>query len=356
MLKNRLLLSSVAFGVSFCLSLLVNRDIKTALRTGLITVPATLCGVVVGNRKHRTQHQSTLTALQTQIPQLERRESELKQSLLASAAEKQRTEVNLNVLKPELNQLYIQITEQRSYKQQLSQDLITLGEHKLQLERELHDVRAELKPLQGQLAERQNQKEVLERDLSFLNNLKLQLEEKTHNLQTQLQELEKKKAELNHCLSAIAATRQETEDSVNYWQTELVRLQKQVAEKQNNQEETGQKLINFHKKEVDNQPIEKLSDEWTEFMMQLPEYEFQVLEAVLEPGNSSAKIKKIAENNIIMPEVLIELINERALDTISELILVPGNEGFPPKIPEEYLTNVKKALEIKKIIDAHGKA
>jgi len=50
----------------------------------------------------------------------------MNQSLLASAAEKQRTQVDLNFLQTELSQLYVQTSEQRSNKQQLNHDLITL--------------------------------------------------------------------------------------------------------------------------------------------------------------------------------------------------------------------------------------
>jgi len=49
-----------------------------------------------------------------------------------------------------------------------------------------------------------------------------------------------------------------------------------------------------------------------------------------------------------MPELLIDFINQRSLDTIGDLIIEPGNESFPPKIPE-YLTNVKKVIKIKEI-------
>jgi len=33
-----------------------------------------------------------------------------------------------------------------------------------------------------------------------------------------------------------------------------------------------------------------------------------------------------------MPELLIDFINQRSLDTIGDLIIEPGNESFPPKI------------------------
>jgi len=49
-----------------------------------------------------------------------------------------------------------------------------------------------------------------------------------------------------------------------------------------------------------------------------------------------------------MPELLIDFINLRALNTIGDLIIEPGNESFPPRIPK-YLTNVKKVIKIKEM-------
>jgi len=213
MVKNLLLLGSVAFSMSFGLSLLINRDIKTAMFTGLITVPATFSGIVAVNRKQKNQQKRPLNSLQLQIHQLKRRKTQLIQSLSATITEKQRTDANINFLKTKLSQLYTQIAEQRSYKQQLSQDLIILKENRGQLKAELHELQtqiynlqqskgevyeflrlikdqkqrvesdcksllSEFKQLQLQIAERQNYKEEIERDLALLKTLKPQLKEK----------------------------------------------------------------------------------------------------------------------------------------------------------------------------------
>lgn len=382
MVKNPLLLVSVAFGVSFFVSLFVNRDIKAALLTGLITVPATFSGIVAVNRKQMRVRKLTLTALEMEIYQLERWETQLNQSLLAIAAEKQRTEATINFLKTELSHMYTQIAEQRSYKQQLNQDLITLSEHRRQLEAESHDLQAqihrgeqrreelhlslrsikaekqnaeagfnfmpaEFKHLQVQITERQHQKEELEQDVVFLNRLKPQLEEKLHNLRNQIQTLEKSQAELNESISALLATKQKIEDSVNSLPENL--LQTQVAE---NREEPGEELITVKEPinylEADENQVEQLPEEWNEFVARLPKYELQVLKALVQ-GNSSLKIKTIAEENITMPELLIDLINKRALNTIGDFIIEPGNESSLPVITEEYLTNVKNVIKIKEM-------
>lgn len=371
-MAKMLLLGSVAFGVSFALSLLINRDIKPALISGLITIPATLSGVFVINRKQRIKQKQTLTTLQSQIHQLQRQETQLNQSLGAIASEQQRTKSNINFLKTELNQLYAQIAEHRSHKQQLNQDLITLSEHRDQLEADTHDLQAqihnsekrrkelrefmqfmnaekqdaesnfhvlqgELKQLQGQIAEHQNQNEELEHNLLVTNQVKLQLEEVLYNLQIQIQELETQKIELNQSLSAIAQDRHTTEGNLNLLQAQLSQLQAQVSE-QNNK--------NKLELEAKQQQSEKISDEWVEFVTRLNQPELQVLKAIIQQSEPNPEIKKIAEENITMPELLIDAINECALDTIGDLIIESGSELDSLGILEEYLTKLNKVINI----------
>jgi len=130
-------------------------------------------------------------------------------------------------------------------------------------------------------------------------------------------------------------------------QLELIQLQTQVLEQQNNKEKLGKELITLQEPkrhlEADAKQIANLPDEWTEFMMLLTKSELQVLKA---QDNTSAKLKNIAEANITMPELLIDLINKRALNIIGELIIEPGNGSLPPIITEDYLTNVKNVLKI----------
>lgn len=381
MAKNKLLLSSVAFGISFALSLLINRNVKTALITGLISVPATLVGVFVVNGKQRIQQKRDLNQLEAQIYQLKLQEVQLNKSLSAIAAEEQRTKSNINFLKTELKQLYAQITEQRSYKQQLTEDITTLSEHSSQLETHFHDLQAqiekseqrkrelrefmqfmqaekqdteaninllrvELQQLQVQVTERQNQKNVLEEDLTVLKNLRPQLETQLHQLQNQITGLETQKKELNESLAAIVQEKYITEINLELLQKELNQIQIQILEQQNYQEKLEQDLIIIDKSEANqNKPVKKI-DEWQEFVSRLNSSQLQVLKAIIHQSDPSVAIKKIAEENLTMPELLIDAINECALDTIGDLIIEPGSELLPLGIIEEYLTKLNKIINI----------
>lgn len=381
MVKNPLLLVSVACGVSFALSLLVNRDIKSAAIAGIITIPATFVGIFVINGKQRIEQKHILTGLESQIYQLEEWEAHLNQSLEAIAAEEQRTKSNINFLKTELKQLYAQIAEQRSYKQQLNEDVITLDEHKNQLQvdsdslqsqvqkyeqrkKELTEfmqfmkaekqdaeanfnlMQAQLKQLQVEIAEYLNQKVELEDNLGGLNNINIRLKEQLDKVQAQIQELEKQKLEQRWALNAIAQEKQLLE-------IDLELLHTQLLEQQNNKEKIENDLIilNEHKQKLETKPkqSEKISDEWVNFVMRLNKPEVQVLKAIIEQSDPSATIKKIAEENITMPELLIDAINECALDTIGDLIIEPGSELVPMGILEEYLENLNKVININEI-------
>jgi TerB-C domain len=79
-----------------------------------------------------------------------------------------------------------------------------------------------------------------------------------------------------------------------------------------------------------------LAAEWGELMSQLPASEFQALRAIAQDANPGAALKKLAEAHLTMPEMLIDAINERALDAIGDIILEPGATAGGTIIAQEY--------------------
>ncbi|WP_339363451.1 tellurite resistance TerB C-terminal domain-containing protein [Aliterella atlantica] len=377
--KNPLLLGSVSFSVSLVISLLTSRDIKTAFTTGLISVPATLTGVGFVNLKQRNQQKLILNDLQAEIHQLERWQVQLNRSLLEIADKKQKTATNINFLQTQLRQLSDRTTEQRQHKQQITQELDTLSEQKSHLEiasQELHhqiynleqrkgeldqsvrslkklkhDVEAqfnlfesELEQMRCQIEQLQIEKQELEDNITLLNRLRPQLEEKSHTLQTEIQQLEKQQLDLNNSLAAIAEQKITTQIQHNS-------LQKQILEDRLIYDKIKQEITNLiEQRETLNsdRQFEKVPDEWSSFVAHLNEPELQVLNAIIQENDPTAAIKKIAEDNITMPELLIDSINECALDTIGDLIIEPGTETIPLAIMEEYLTQLNKVMKLNK--------
>jgi len=381
MVKNRWILGSVSFSVSFCLSLLINQNLGKAFLTGLITVPATFCAVFTINRRQVTYQKFNLKTIHNKTRQLQKWEQRLRQSLSTLAASEKRSEANLNHLENELSKLSLQTTEQRQYKQQLSQELVTLSEQIRQLEAEanywqsqihrleqskgerdlsvrslkvekhkaesdLNALQSQRQQLQAEIAEKQVQRQQLDQDLTALKRLKPQLETEFLSLKTSIQELEQRKLQLNQSLSVIIAETQTVEAKLNSLRSHP--LQSQESKPKNQAKESVSSQPSQRQRVATAQSTEKFADEWLDFAAQLSQLELQILNAIAYQDNPNAALKRIAEENITMPELLIAAINEVALETLGDLIIEPGS--VPPIISDtEYLTNVQKMLKINEV-------
>lgn len=381
MVKHRLLLGSVVFSTSLILSLIVSQDVGTALRTGLITIPATLLAIAAVNFKQRNQQKLIVNDLQAEIYKLEKWQVQLNSSLLAISEQRQQTETNINFLQIQLRQLSERTTEQRYYQQQITQELDILVQQKSTLEttyQELqaqvqsveqhkgeidqsvrslkklkHDAEAEfylvetqLQELRSQVTHLHIQKQELEDGVTLLNRLKPQLEEKSHQLQTEIQQLEKQQAASTETLNAISAQKDRTQIHLSLLNQEL--LEHQARNDKIKQE--LERLVEQKQHLSTEKPIDKIPEEWQNFISHISDSELQVIQAIMQQSDPSATIKKIAEDNITMPELLIDSINECALDTIGDLLIEPGGDSIPLGIMEEYLIQLNKILNLNKII------
>ncbi len=381
MVNNRLLLGSVVFSVSLVLSLIVSQDVGMALKTGLITIPATFLGIAAVNLKQRNQQKLILNDLQAEIYQLEKWQSQLNQSLRVIAEQRQQTETNINFLQVQLRQLSERTTEQRYYQQQVTQEVDLLVEQKTNLENTVqelqtqvqgleqhkgeidqsvrslrklkHDTEAEfylfenqLQDLRSQVTHLHIQKQELEDGVTLLNRLKPQLEEKSHQLQTEIQQLEKQQVECSESLDAIAKQKATTQIHLSLLNQELLEQQ----DKNDKIKQEVNQLIEQRKYLISEKPADKIPEEWQNFIAHISQSEMQVIRAIIQQNDPSATIKKIAEDNITMPELLIDSINERALDTIGDLLIEPGSDSIALGIMEEYLIQLNKILNLNKTL------
>lgn len=381
MVNNRLLLGSVVFSASLVLSLIVSQDVGMALKTGLITIPATFLGIAAVNLKQRNQQKLILNDLQAEIYTLEKWQSQLNQSLRVISEQRQQTETNINFLQVQLRQLLERTTEQRYYQQQVTQELDLLVQQKHSLETTLqelqaqvqgleqhkgeidqsvrslkklkHDTEAEfylfenqLQDLRSQVTHLHIQKQELEDGVMLLNRLKPQLEEKSHQLQTEIQQLEKQQAECSESLDAIAKQKATTQIHLSLLNQELL---EQQAENDKIKQQSNQ-LIAQRKHLSSEKTADKIPEEWQNFISHISQSEMQVIEAIIQQSDPSATIKKIADDNITMPELLIDSINECALDTIGDLLIEPGSDSIPLGIMEEYLLLLNKIINLNKTL------
>lgn len=302
MLRDGWLLASVTFSASFILSLIVNRNIGIAFSAGAIGVLATFCGVIVVNAKQRLDKRRILTVLELEIREMQEWEIELYHSLSVMAAQQQRTEIQVNSLKRQLNQISAQTVEQQKYKNQIERELIILGEQRRKLEAEVRE------------------------------------------WETQLYHLEQQREELDLCVRSLAAEKHNTELILQSLRSEIENYESQNDEllyEQTYEDEFP--ILDILAEEVISPEI---PDEWADFVAELTNSELEVLKAIVTDQNPSASIKKIAETYITMPELLIDAINQRALATIGDIII--DSATFPPTITEDdYLTKIEEILKFK---------
>ncbi|MDZ8054443.1 MAG: tellurite resistance TerB C-terminal domain-containing protein [Aulosira sp. ZfuVER01] len=327
------------------------------------------------------EHRSSLYAeskqLQNKVAECRNQRDSLHRELSTFASQKKQLETEISVLKVEVHSLDKNKTE-------LNTSFSVLTSEKRRLELNCNVSRSEINQLQNQICELQQEKQELESNLTLLGRLKPQVEEKLYELRIQLQDLEVEVNQKNQLLINTTSNRENIESSLNYLQTktveqqaELQHLQEQVSLLQEERDllqsqvrdllqqiETINPEILSEKSEEDIQeifPFEELiqpieiidiepdtsdilPEEWNIFLQQLPDYEIQVLKAILEQENSRDTIKQIAEANITMPNLLIDSINDKADDTLGELIIDPRVEN--PEIYHEHITNVKKIIAI----------
>jgi chromosome segregation ATPase len=316
--------------------------------------------------------------LQNQVIENRSQRDSLNRDVRTLAGQKKQLETEINNLQIELSNLQKNHTE-------LTDAFTNLTGEKRRLESNCHVSRAEITQLQNQISELQQQKEEIESNLTLLGRLKPQLEEKLYELRIESQELEIKVNKENELLVAKTSERKNIQAILNSSQTQISKqkeeleqlkgqisllqeerdlLQNQVwellqqAETFNPEpfaEDTKEDDIElFPFTEIIQSPAttdcleintsEDIPEEWTTFLENLPGYELQVLKAIVEGDNIQATLKKIAEANITMPNLLIDSINERANDTIGELIIDPESEV--PEVYQEHKARVKKMIAI----------
>lgn len=289
----------------------------------------------------KKQLETEVSNLQTEINNLQNNQSELNNAFSILTAEKRRLESNCNVSRAEITQLQSQIFELQHEKQENESNLTLLGRLKPQLEEKLYELRIAIQELE---VETTQNNQLLVATKTERENIQAIL----NSSQTQLAE---SKAELQQLQGQVSLL-QEERDSLQNQVWELLQQVETLNPEplSENSQEDDIELFPFSEiiessDVIENSKVEtseNIPEEWTNFLGNLPGHELQVLKAIVEQDNPNSAIKKIAEANITMPNLLIDSINEQANDTIGELIINSDSES--PKVYQEHITDVKKMI------------
>ncbi|MEH2299272.1 MAG: tellurite resistance TerB C-terminal domain-containing protein [Nostoc sp.] len=314
--------------------------------------------------------------LQNQVTESRNQRDSIHRELRTFAGQKKQLETEINNLQTEINNLHKNQAE-------LNNAFSVLTAEKRRLESNCNGSRTEITQLQSQISELKQEKQEVESNLTLLGRLKPQLEEKLYELRIAIQELEVETNKKNQLLVATKTERENIQAILNSSQTELVEKKAELQELQgqvsllqeerdslqnqvwellqqietfnqeplsDNSQEDDPELFPFSEimettaitdtSEVDTS--ENIPEEWTNFLENLPRSELEVLKAIVEQDNPKAAIKKIAEANITMPNLLIDSINEQANDTIGELII--NSDLEIPEVYPEHMMYVKKMI------------
>jgi myosin heavy subunit len=246
-----------------------------------------------------------------------------------------------------------------------------------QAEESLNNRQAELHRLQSQITQQQTKQEELAQTVNHLTQQREKLDSDLNYLQTQVQELEQYRGSLTQFFNAAEPKRRQVEtgsqalqDAIAQLQNqitslhgELNQLEGQILDRRTEKEQLDGQLsaLKDQQRQLDPLPsaIEpkvtsrtvpkprrsspktpQIGGEWMDLMRAMTGSEFNALKAIAIEENPGPTLKRLSEENLTMPELLIDAINERALDTIGDIILEPGPDTGVSIIAQEYRDQV----------------
>ncbi len=405
MAKHFLLFGCVTFFLSVVLFFfLVDQDPVKALLSGAIALPAAFLGVLAldASRKQQVryfakrrqglmesvtlltdeleQDEQELSALRVELGQLQiqirekwQQKDDLTRQLTAIAEQRYALQRDYEAEYRNYQQISDQIQQRQQELQELEELLETDGEsNTVRLRRSRHtdnpdELTEEVGRLQMQINEQRQQKDKLTQEVSNLKVERHHLKKELQQLEAQLTELRQQYQQQQQFLaeeptsrpakSAAAPTLFPTTPS-----PEPRPIRKPIAPIAHSH---SPQLPNSLPPQLPSPPTPNaelpnsltppqlhsstssppsLPAEWTDFMVQLPEHEFQVLKAIVEQDNPAPTIRRIAENQMTMPELLIDAINERALETIGDMVIEPGSTAGAAAIAPEHLAPAQQVI------------
>jgi chromosome segregation ATPase len=266
--------------------------------------------------------------LKRQIKQIEQHQIELNQSLWAKTAQVQPAETRLNRLHGELDRLHSRIADKLHQQKQLERDLAILESQKQELGGEAYDLKTNILALK-------QRGEQINHSLLYLRMQHQEVQETLISLEGELEEMasqvsvkQEQQEQLNRDLANLEHLKQQLESDYHKLQREMEFLHKL-------------RTINFQAlPEVIESKLPKFFPEewlvWLEFSQQLSQNEKIALKAIL--AGDEVALKQIADEQFTIPQSLINSINDRALATFQDILLVSKDDSVIPDVNQEYIS------------------
>ena len=297
-----------------------------------------------------------LQNFEQRLKTLQREEAELNRSLSSTLAAKQRAESHLTTTQSELSQILAQVAEQKVHKADILEDIMSLGEQQQHLNQALAQSQKQLEDLDRYHRDLTKLVESAEPVRQQVSQGSQSLQGAIHQLQSQIgslhTELETLETQILDRRTQKISLDQELETLRD--QTQSIAAHPRLATVSDPWQEDSSATLTKQPSLVDPaaalhldfSPYPNIARPWITFATQLPRYEFQALGAIVHEKSPASHLRRIAEANLTMPELLIDAINERALETIGDIILEPSAKKGIPVIAQEYETDVRAILRV----------
>jgi small-conductance mechanosensitive channel len=286
-----------------------------------------------------------MDGLEARLQSLANEEAQLAAALQASLTAKQQADLHRKNSEAELTQLQATIAEQTALKQALNQTI-------LELEKQQQTLQAQIPQLKTQIQDLEGQRTKIEREAASAkpsNSGSVALQGAIDQMQSQITALRSELGDLESQILDRRNQKQVLDQAIQQSQTIArtappstrlaeVAIPASTAQPTTAKPPTAKPLAQTIPKTATSS--NGLSQEWVTFKGKLQPYEFQALCAIALEENPTSVLKRLAESNLTMPEMLIDTINEQALESIGDLILEAGHDAASTIIAQEYRDEV----------------
>jgi TerB-C domain len=321
---------------------------RTAARPWVATPPPAATRVSWDlTEPRRSPVELELDGLEQRLQALAAEEAALEADIHQSLTAKQQADLHLTTTAAELQQLQAQIAEQTALKQTLNQTILELEQQQQQLQSQISPLQTQLRDLEAQCKARDQEAKAartttptaapnagaiaLQGAIDQMQSQLTALRSELGDLETQIIDRRHQKQLLDHAIQQQGEYPTTPAPSTRLAE---VALPSPAAKPAATKPPTTTKA---RTKPAD---TNGLSQEWRIFKGKLQPYEFQALCAIALEENPTSVLKQLAESNLTMPEMLIDTINEQALESIGDLILEAGHDAASTIIAQEYRDEV----------------
>ncbi len=344
----------VAFFVSLGLGSLFGQPLSATLLSATIAMIAGYLGATIAERRRIQKERRLRHSLHLQIQELEAQQEEIYQDISVAIATQRQAQSQIQALEYERKTLLDRVSELHIQRNELRRDVAQLFEKR----------QAKSDTTKGTQNNRDLSKKIVEEEtrLNLLKSESLQLNSQVRRYRQQEREIQQKLVHLSrNCQelelgNLLLQRQQETlQRTVLKLKSEQQKLQTEIAAKKTQIETFDRqfKIIDLEEyvaeTETDNQETNQLDlpeecQEWLDFIECLELEQKKIFKILLEQDEIA--LKEIADQQATMPEVLIDSLNELALENLGDTIFTGSNHSIIPEIHQEYAAILNQKIII----------